>query len=241
LWLAGGVAQGEVRVALWAAAMAIDVTGVLIGFPVPGLGRSRTTDYTISGEHMAERCQLFVMLALGESILITGQHVGEILLVPAALAAFVTAFVSSVALWAAYFDRDAEAGRIAIGKAADPGRLGVSAFSYFHVPILAGIVAAAAADELTITHPLAAASPASAALILGGPALFLAGSALYRRAIDGRIPVRRLAGLGALAALAPAAFVATQLILLIGATAIVSAIAAWDTLALRGKRRRKSG
>jgi low temperature requirement protein LtrA len=144
---------------------------VVIGFPVPDLGRSRTIDDTIAGEHMAERCRLFVLLALGESILIIGKHVDAIWCAAAAITAFVTAFVGSVALWAAYFDWDAEAGRVAIKETGDPGRLGVSAFSYFHIPILAGSVMTAAADELTITHPTNAATLSSAAVIGGGPAL----------------------------------------------------------------------
>jgi len=131
LWLVGGMAQEQARLVSWAAAVLIDLLGVLSGFPLPLLGRSRTADYTISGEHMAERCGLFVMMALGESIVITGQNFDQILHAPAAIVAFVTAFALSVALWATYFNWDAEVGRAAIAKAADPGRLGVSAFSYF--------------------------------------------------------------------------------------------------------------
>jgi low temperature requirement protein LtrA len=235
LWLAGGLLPGDSRAALWTAAMVIDGLAVVVGFPVPGLGRSRTIDYTISGEHMAERCRLFVLLALGESILVTGRHFVDVLHSPAGIAAFVTAFIGSVALWAAYFNWDAEAGRRAIAVAADPGKLGVSAFSYFHVPILAGIVVFAAAAELTITHPSGAATVVSTALVLGGPALFLAGSALYGWSIDGRPPTHRLAGLGALAILIPVAFVSSQLILSIAASSVVLGVAIWDMLALKVK------
>lgn len=41
--------------------MVAEYGGILLGSPVPTPGRSRTMDYTITGEHMAERCQLFVM------------------------------------------------------------------------------------------------------------------------------------------------------------------------------------
>jgi low temperature requirement protein LtrA len=235
LWLAGGIAHEQARLWLWSAAVLIDLLGMLSGFPAPRLGRSRTADYTISGEHMAERCGLFVMMALGESIVITGQNFDRILHAPAAIVAFVTAFASSVALWATYFNWDAETGRAAIAKAADPGRLGVSAFSYFHIPILAGIVMSAAADALTITHPLHVVTFNSAALIIGGPALFLAGSALYGREVGGKTPARRLWGVAALALLAPASFLSSQLAALIAATAVVLMVAAWDMLALRSQ------
>jgi Bacterial low temperature requirement A protein (LtrA) len=69
LWLAGAFIHDEAQLALWIIAMIIELLGVLTGFPVPRLGRSRTIDHTISGEHMAKRCRLFVLLALGAPIL----------------------------------------------------------------------------------------------------------------------------------------------------------------------------
>lgn len=38
----------------------------------PGLGPSHTSDWTIEGGHFAERCQAFILIALGESIVISG-------------------------------------------------------------------------------------------------------------------------------------------------------------------------
>jgi hypothetical protein len=87
-------------------------------------------------------------------------------------------------------------------------------------PILAGIVVTAAADVLTISQPTAGTTLTSAAVIIGGPALFLAASA-SGWALDGKRPTHRLAALCALAALAAAANFASQLSLLIAATAIV--------------------
>jgi low temperature requirement protein LtrA len=69
LWLAGAFIHDEAQLALWIIVMIIELLGVLTGFPVRRLGRSRTIDHTISGEHMAKRCRLFVLLALGEPIL----------------------------------------------------------------------------------------------------------------------------------------------------------------------------
>jgi len=62
-------------------------------------------------------------------------------------------------------------------------------------------------------------------VIIGGPALFLAVSALSGWALDGKTPTRRLAAPGALAALAAAADFPSQLGLLIAVTAIVLAVA----------------
>jgi low temperature requirement protein LtrA len=71
-WIFGGFAAPAPRLGLWAVALAIEYTGPAVGFFVPGLGRSETTDWAIEGGHLAERCGLFVIIALGESILVTG-------------------------------------------------------------------------------------------------------------------------------------------------------------------------
>ena len=58
---------------------------------------------------MAERCGLFIIIALGESILVTGATFGELTWTPDNVAAFVVAFVGSVAMWWIYFNIGAEA------------------------------------------------------------------------------------------------------------------------------------
>ena len=72
LWIAGGLSQDDTRLALWALAVACEYLSPMIGFRFPGLGRSATREWTIEGGHLAERCQLFVIVALGETLLITG-------------------------------------------------------------------------------------------------------------------------------------------------------------------------
>jgi low temperature requirement protein LtrA len=124
-----------------------------------------------------------VILALGESILVTGANFGELPSSTQTVAAFIVAFIGSVALWWIYFDRAEEAGRRVISAASDPGRIGVSAYTYFHIPMVAGIIAAAGADELTIAHPTDEATVATTALILGGPALYLVGNAMFKWAL----------------------------------------------------------
>ena len=232
-WIAGAFADGDLRLLIWAAAVAIEYVGATFGYPVPGYGHSRSVDYTISGEHMAERCQLFIILALGESILITGGQFGELPGSASTVAAFVVAFVGSVALWWIYFDRGAELARHVIASAPDPGRLGLIAYTYFHIPIVAGVIVAAAADELTLAHPNDEVDTATAAVILIGPALYLIGTALFRRAVWGAWSSTYAVALVALAALIPLAFVASALVLAAAATAVVVAVAWRGTVAAR--------
>src|SRR5215207_1039862 len=65
VWVAGGLVEGEARYALWLLALGVDYSGPAAGYRTPGLGRSRTQEWTIEGAHFAERCQLFVIIALG--------------------------------------------------------------------------------------------------------------------------------------------------------------------------------
>jgi low temperature requirement protein LtrA len=228
LWLAGGLLYGGARELLWLAAVAVELAAPVFGFYTPGLGRSRTTDWTITGGHMAERCQLFIIIALGESLLVTGATFGDLPFSAATVAAFVVAFLGSVALWWVYFDRSAGAASRVIEGSADPGRLGRSAYTYCHLPMVAGIIVAAVGDDLSIAHPRGHAGAATIATVLGGPALFLIGHALFKRAVFGVVSVPRLVAILALAALAAAAPMLSPLLLSAAATLVVAAVAASD-------------
>jgi low temperature requirement protein LtrA len=198
LWIMGGLLEGGARYVLWGLALTADVCGPVIGFWTPGLGRSRTGEWTIEGGHLAERCRLFVIIALGESLLVTGTTFGEIEASTATVTAFVVAFVGSVALWWIYFARSAQAASEIISSSEDPGRLARSAYTYFHLPMVAGIIAIAAADELTVAHPGEPGTPASITLTLSGTALFLAGHVLFEWAVFGGLPWSRLVAVGPL-------------------------------------------
>src|SRR5215213_45811 len=202
LWLAGGLADGSLRPIFWVTAVAMDACGPAFGFVTPGLGRSTTRDWNISGAHMAERCELFLIIALGESILVTGATFGQLDITPATLAAFVVAFFGSVALWWVYFDLSFDAAERAFESSSDPGRLGRFAYTYLHIPMVAGIIVSAVGDELVIAHPVGQISPDVVATVLGGPALFLAGHLLFKRAVFGVWSSSRLAAIAALTIIA---------------------------------------
>jgi low temperature requirement protein LtrA len=229
IWIAGGLAPEDLRWPIWIAAVLVDYAGPAAAYYVPGLGRSRTTDWTVTGSHFAERFKLFVILALGESILVTGITLSELELTAAAGAAFAVAFVGSVALWWIYFDRSAEAGSGALESAGDPGRLARSAYTYFHLPIVAGIIVTAVADDLVIAHPFGETDLALLAVVLGGPALFLIGHALFKREAFGVTSVTRLVAVAALLILAPLGPGLAPLVLALLATLIVVAVAALET------------
>ena len=70
LWLAGAALDGDQRLLLWIPALALELAAPAAGYWLPGRGRAATTDWDIEGGHFAERCQLFIIIALGESIVV---------------------------------------------------------------------------------------------------------------------------------------------------------------------------
>lgn len=179
-WIAGGFVAPEWRLAVWALALAIDTGAPVVGFYVPGLGRSTTADWNVEGGHMAERCGLFVIIALGESILITGATFAGLAWDGVTLAAFANAFAGSVAMWVVYFNIGAERSSRFVAASRDPGRFARSGYTYLHIPIVAGIIVAAVGDELVLRHPGGHTEIAAASVILGGPALYLLGNSLFK-------------------------------------------------------------
>ncbi|MEU7000973.1 low temperature requirement protein A [Nonomuraea sp. NPDC046570] len=236
LWIGGALAGGGAQIALWVAALLVEYAAPLHGYRTPFLGRSTTTDWTIDGGHMAERCQLFVIIALGESVLVTGLTLANNTHVTVAtLAAFGVAFLGSVAMWWVYFDRTAEAAAEAIAASDDPGRIGRSAYTYTHIPMVAGVIVAAVGDELVIAHPGGQAALGTTLAVLGGPALFLAGHAMFKRAVFGYVPANRVVAVAVLAAAAVLALVVPVPPLALGviATLVVAGVAVWDTVLVR--------
>jgi low temperature requirement protein LtrA len=231
LALGGGFAHGVARELLWLGAVSVDLAGGLVGFATPWLGRSRTSDWTIEGGHFAERCQGFILIALGESIVIIGTTLAGVKSVtPATVTGFVVAFATSVTLWWLYFDQSAEAAAEKIAHSDDPGRLGRSAYHLIHPVMLAGIIVTAAADEKVLSDLDAAASTTSAWMILGGPALFLLGHAAFKFVVWRFVSWPRLAGIAALALLALASRAIPALALAACAAGVVAAVAATDRL-----------
>jgi low temperature requirement protein LtrA len=200
-WIAGALLPAETRPICWVIALAVEYLGPAAAFWTPGLGRSSTGDWTVEGHHLAERCALFVIIALGESVLMTGVTFAEIEKSPVVLLAALVAFASSVTLWWIYFDAEMEQGSDNISASVDPGRFARIAYTYVHLPIIAGIIVEAVADGLMLTHPNETCGLASAAVILGGPALYLAGNALFKRSIGETWPRSHIIGLVFLAIL----------------------------------------
>ena len=262
LWIAGAISTPPARIALWGTALAIEYAGPLVLFATPILGQSRVNDWDISGEHMAERCSLFIIIALGETIVVAGStYAGLTHDVPTNLA-LVVSFVSSAAMWWIYFDTGAKRAGKAMADKDQAGRLGRNAYTYLHMPIVAAIVITAVADELMLAHPRGeamrhAANPTAGQAVgqhagqgdptfilvaCGGPLLFLVGNQVFKWMTADRPnpPLSHFVGEVLLLATALAAAWLDLTPLAVGTLATLALIvtAAWESFALSGGWRR---
>jgi low temperature requirement protein LtrA len=235
LWLAGGIGAPPLRLLLWASALGIEYLGPAVRFWVPGLGASSIEDWSVEGGHLAERAALFIIIALGESIVVTGATFAEGPWDLITALAFGVAFVGSLAMWWIYFDTGAEVGTERISHAADPGRLARLAYTYLHLPLVAGIILSAVGDELVLAHPHA---PTDAQSLLGavaGPLVYVGGALLFKRAIRGWFQLSHLVGIGLLAVLLGIGSWLSRLGLATASALVLTLVAAWESLSLRSR------
>jgi low temperature requirement protein LtrA len=230
-WIAGALADSGSRLWLWTVALAVEFVSPSVGFWVPGLGRSMTADWNVEGGHMAERCGLFMIIALGESLLVTGATFAGMPWTSANVAALVVSFVGSLAMFWLYFDTSAELGSRAITGSEDPGRIARLVYTYIHLPLVAGVIVSAVADEFVLAHPTGHSDERTSIAVLGGTGLFLIGNWLFKWAIVRRLPLSPLVGIVAVAGLvglvdflSPVGLMAAAVVVLIGSAAWASRI-----------------
>lgn len=232
LWIAGALATPEQRLFLWAAALLVDYSGPALFYPTPVLGRSKADDWDISGAHMAERCALFVIISLGEGVLITGATFAELPQDGLHWLAFATCFLGSAALWWLYFDTGAKRGSETIEASGQAGLIARNAYTYWHIPIVAGLVVSAVADEMLLMHPYGHIEPAFLAVTLGGSLLFLIGNMGFKKSTNDHSlpPFSHMIGCVLLIAVGAAAwFLHWQPITLgIAAFAVLASTAIWE-------------
>ena len=152
-WIAGALAEGTTRTLLWLIALAIDYGAPAVTYWVPWSGRVRPSAWQVGTSHFAERFQLFVIIALGESIVITGATTAELELDTARSAAFALAFLSTAALWWLYFNYVARIAERRLELAENRTLMARDAYTYLHVVLIAGVIVSAVGDELVIAHP----------------------------------------------------------------------------------------
>jgi low temperature requirement protein LtrA len=236
-WIAGGLAQGDARLAFWVLALSIEYVSPVVRFWIPIYGASSVADWYVEGGHMAERCAGFIIIALGESIVVTGATLADLNWTADVIAAFLSAFVGALAMWWIYFHKGAGAGSELISNSPEPGRLARLAYTYLHLPIVAGVILSAVANDVVLKHPAGHASLRTVLSAIGGPMLFLIGTILFKHAIRGWLQLSHGIGIILLAVLWWFAGDFTPLELSLLTTAILIVVATWESISLRSEAR----
>jgi low temperature requirement protein LtrA len=231
-WIGGALADPHLRLPIWALALLIDYSGPVLSYYVPGLGTDKTTNWRVSGSHIAERCGLFVIICLGETLLISGATFAEMAWTVTAQAAFLASVAVTIAMWWVYFHIGHKRGAHQIETSDDPGRIARLSFTYAHIPIIAGIVLAAVGAERAIAHPGAVGGAGDMSAIGGGLVLFLAGNGWFKWLSAPWFPLSHLVGLGLVGALMVVGLVLPLWATGVLAAAILVLVAAWEQVSL---------
>ncbi|HTN15344.1 MAG TPA: low temperature requirement protein A [Sphingomonadaceae bacterium] len=239
LWIAGALTPHvEARLLWWAAALAVEYSGPGLGYRLPFIGGVPPSDWRISGGHMAERCALFIIIALGEGIVVTGATFAGHDFTLADTSAFLAAFTGSVLMWWIYFDVGAKLGAELIEHHPEPGRIARSAYTYLHMPIVVGIIVTAVGDEMLLAHPQGHAEPALILAVCGGSAIYLLGVGLFKRFANPfrNFPMSHRFGLGLLALLALWASLAHPATLTFGwlSIGVLALVTLWEWFSYHG-------
>jgi low temperature requirement protein LtrA len=233
LWIAGALVPDEgARMAVWTAALVLDYGGPLAGFWAPGLGRTAATEWELEHGHFVERFELFVMIVLGETIVVTGATASHLGLTPERTAAIVVAFLGTTIFYWLYFDEVADRAAERLARAGpDRGRLARDAFTYLHIPIVAGMLVTAVGDELMIAHPLEPLHGDALLVLVAGPALYLLGHVAFELRLTGAVPRQRLVAAVVLLTFAPLGTVLPVLATGTIAYAVLAVVATLETRA----------
>jgi low temperature requirement protein LtrA len=233
LWIVGGeLHHPHTRLLVWAVAAAVDLLAPLLGFRLPGASATPMSAWTVAGGHLAERCQLLLMIAFGESFLRIGEAWAGRHGTFGSDAAFVVGFLLVVGLWSIYFLHHAQEGERSLEHAdEDAAHLARSAYMYAHAAMVAGVVVVAVAVHRAIEAPHEQVGGAFAILCTGGPALYLLGIALSKRWLGHASHLWPLLGGIALAVAGAATAFSGQLVQLATVTVVAAALAAWAQLA----------
>jgi low temperature requirement protein LtrA len=201
LLVIGALLDGNARVAVWLLAAALDLS-------TPTLFRQRLRAMHFDAEHLTERFGLFVLIAIGESVVATGAPVAASPdLDTWALIAVATAFVLSTGLWWVYFHFATDAMRHALATASVQLQVTRHVLSYGHVGFIASIIAVAVGMSEAVHHPTEPMDHAIAALLYGGCALYLATFGYTRWMMFRQVATTRLSAAGVVIVLLPVALV----------------------------------
>ncbi|MFC0682175.1 low temperature requirement protein A [Lysobacter korlensis] len=245
-WIVGGVLEDPtVRLGLWALAVGIEYAAASLRYKLPWFEDSDADVWDLASGHLAERTALFMIIAIGESLLVTGRFFAEHEITPEAVGGFLAAFTGAILLWLVYFNRAERRGRKFMEDSDEPVQVARYSYTYVHVVLVFGVVLVAVADELVLAHPLEATDGLTPLLVYAAPAIYLLGNLWFKKS-TGTFPLAsHLVGilpLTALAVLVPLAWpTSSPLLHTWVANALLLGVLLFEEVGVRQARRRTHG
>jgi low temperature requirement protein LtrA len=230
LWLAGALLPGSERLWLWGPALLVELLAPLVWYWLPGQGRLTDVGHPVDGAHFAERCQGFIIIALGESIVVTGATAAQAGLTAAAVGGLAIGFLETSALWWLYFGEVAFHSRRQMRDSEDATSMARDAYTYLHLPIIAGVILSAVGTDYLIAAPGRNLSPGQAAVTLAGPIVYLAGELGFRQRMVHRGNPKRVLVIVVLLVLGAIATRVPVFVLALLVTALLTALGVWEYL-----------
>lgn len=181
LWVVGALLDAHSRLLCWAAATTIELVGTWLAHPVPGR-RLHSERMSFNAEHMLERCSLFLIIALGETVLTLGTSIAVAPTAPMTLLIGGFGLVEAVALWALAFGSAHRHTLRQIEHSSDPVRVSRHAVNTL-IMMVAGLIAVAVANEAIIGRSTEKMSLMLGLMTAGGPVLFLIAQSWYVRKV----------------------------------------------------------
>ena len=218
--LLGGLIGGAMQYWLWAAAIVLDLIAGAIG--------GRLEGWNLHPEHFAERHGLFVIIALGETLIVAAARVTGASWTSNVLSVAVLAVAITCGLWWSYFPRTKPALDRAFEASSGPEqtRMGRDVFSLLHFPMLCGVIAYAFAVEEIVAHPGEPLALDGRIALAAGLVLFVGGMAIaIWRATRQLLLSRMILTLGAAVAVVVASGVSGQFSLAIALAGILAIVA----------------
>jgi low temperature requirement protein LtrA len=190
LLVAGALVHGTAREAIWGLAAFVDLAN-------PAMLRARLGGMRFDPGHLAERFGLFVLIALGESVVAIGAAAHANGPLDAGVAgAVAAAFAVTTGLWWVYFNFAADAMRHALATAAVQLDITRRVLSYGHLAFIAAIIAVAVGLHEAVAHPGDELAAGTLGLLFGGSALYLASFGYTRWMMFRLVSTTRLAATG---------------------------------------------
>jgi low temperature requirement protein LtrA len=198
LIVAAGFVHGGPEPVVWLAALVVGLFGPLL-VPLSG--------WRVHPAHFVERHGLIVIIAIGESLVAIGFGARETALGSGVIVAAVLGLVVAASFWLAYFDFfTIRAQQLLTNRSGAPRiALARDAYTYLHLPMVAGIVLFAFAMKTTLAHVGDELAAMPALGLCGGPALYLFAYVALRTRVTRTVGGGRFVAAIACAALLPIA------------------------------------